>query len=609
MAFLGFEIRRAAPRLRLAGTAFDQRSLDSTQRALVIPAVRAAAPALPPRMGADRPVTEVLPPFGTNPPGGPVTTGDGNLADRLINNDPRELWYLNLPSKLSPKQVLQILRSALGGDLWQQWQLLSLMMDSWPMLRKCAHELREPVSNARYVVRPYCPEGDEATDTAKEKASLVRRAMCNFAPDPASDEGGWTEMVYDATDALLNGLTLVELMWQKCVDPKAGPEKLPRAATWVHPRHYTFTNDGRVAVFNQDYNRLTWTLASNNSPTPDPRKFLIAQFKSRSGSSLGAGFIRALAWDWAAVMFNREWMLKTAQNHGAPFVDVTYTMGSSDADLKRLDSEIATGLANRFIRHAEGTTISVHPPGQMNADNPQRHLMEMADQHCAFLLLGQEGTTKTQPGQMGGKDDSKEKVKRERVEGLARWLGATVLSQFSRAVILANYGPSGMTEVPTIEPDFTGEVDPMAQAQRDQVFITAGVPMAAEEFYKANNLTMPEEGDLVIKGGNLGYMAAPQENIGAPVPPPGGGIDENGNPIAPPPQSPEEKTEKKGDDGEGDAAPLIQSTERLETILARATTPELVALLPLIDAAEKAPHANGELTLLRNHLSKISNRK
>lgn len=601
---IGLEVRRAVAQVRAVGTAFEERTLVNQVAADL--GIKAAAPNLPPRRD-DGALTEIMPPFGTNNGSPSGTAGMGSdIEARSIRNDPREMWYLALPNKLSPKQVLQILRAALGGDIWQSWQLCSLMLDSWPMFRKCAHELREAASQVNYTVHPYVEDGAEPSDSALEKAATVRRAMKNFKPDPFSDEKEWTGFVYDLSDAMLNGLAMVELMWRtaKTAD---GPERLPRAAAWVHPRHFTFTNDGKVAVFDDDYRRLQFG-AGVVGQSPDIRKFICAQFMSRSGSSLGAGFMRPLAWYWAAVVFNREWMMKTAQNHGAPFLDVIYKPNTNEKDLQLLDKEIAQGLSNRFVRHVEGTTINVAPSQRMGNDNPQRHMAELADQACAFLLLGQEGTTKSTPGKLGG-DDTKENVKRERVEGLAKWLGNSPLKQFARAVLISNWGNDD--ECPDILPDFTEATDPMAQANRDSVFLNAKLPMKADEVYRQNNLELPEPGDLVVVGGRVGYFlecpaggddALPILGDEAPTPELGPyGKPLNGENIVD-----DDAIQKK------DANNAMASRPRLtfgQRALANATAEDLDELEPMIQAAERAGHKNGEDAALRRKLQEIATRK
>lgn len=583
----GFSITKAAPSVKVTGSAFERRTQENRVAADLI---KAAAPNLPDKQYRSD-LLNVLPPFATNPPKAVIGGQASDLETRAITDDPRELWYLALPTKLTPKQVITILRSALGGDVWQQWQLLALMRDTWPMLRKCEHELREAVSNVRYVTRPYCTDGEEPTESAKDKADLVQRAVANFQPNGFSSERGFSGMVYHLTDAMMNGLTMEELMWRK-VNVGFGLEWLPRAATWVHPRHFTFTNDGQIAIFNDTYQRLYSNLSGPVGKSPDPRKFLCGQFLSASGSALGAGLMRPLAWYWAAVMFNRDWMFKTAQKFGAPFVTAAHNI-SDQNELAKLDAELAAAGNRGWMRYREGTVVTVENPVKMGADNPQVRLMEMADQAAAFLILGQEGTTKSQPGSLGGKDESKTEVKRERIEGLAKWVGNEVLNQFAMAVLLTNYGPSGTGECPTIMPDFTAATDPMAEAQRDQVFINAGVPMVAAEFYERHNLTMPEKGDLILKGGTLGIMAEPQKDVGAA------------------PEMDPNKLLTDSADGERSNPSLepkdpMQARQAIYRLLSVATLPELEQLETAVVAAERAPHLNGEMVTVNNLIKSIA---
>src|SRR5574343_134795 len=97
-----------------------------------LPAVRAAAPPTPPYRGPGTDTLDIMPSLGAVVK--PTDWRDGDTYTvRVITSDPRDMWYLALPAKLLPKQVEQIKRSGLGGDIWQQWQLCDLMADSWPM--------------------------------------------------------------------------------------------------------------------------------------------------------------------------------------------------------------------------------------------------------------------------------------------------------------------------------------------------------------------------------------------------------------------------------------------------------------------------------------------
>ena len=499
----GLSITKAAPRLRVEGTAFAERT--SRHEAIV-----AAAPNLPAKnWNVDSQVNfqNAIPPFGLNPPKAAMSGEIANLEERAITTDPRELWYLALPNKLTPQQCLQILRAALGGDIWQQWQLASLMMDTWPTFRMACHQLREAASYAKFTVTPYAEDGEEPSDEAKDKAGLVSRALKGMEPNPFNDERGMTGMIYNFTDALVNGLSLEEVMWEQRTSQKHGKENMPRATAWVHPRHFTFSNEGYISVFDDNYARLYANPQLTNTgrvgQSPDPNKFICSQFISRSGSSLGAGFMRPLVWYWAARQFNNEWMLNTAKQYGSPFIEITFKSGTPASELAQLDTMLKNAGPERRLRHPEGTTATIHPPTSLGSDNPQRYIAEEADKQCLFLLLGQSGTTMPTAGALGNQDAHKE-VAEEKVVGVAKWIAHNPLRQLARAILRVNYGDA--SECPTIEPDFTHPLNATETVAFATGLTNSRLPFRADEAYKKLGMSQPEAGDVVVQGGEVKIM-------------------------------------------------------------------------------------------------------
>lgn len=532
--------------------------------------VRAISPPLPaPRLIGGE-MTDILPPFGTNPPRGPVNRYELDLGERAIHADPREAWYLTLPSKLSPKQVLQILRSALGGDLWQSFMLTQLMLDSWPMFAKCSHELRMAVSQVKFVVQADGEEGTDPTPEATEKAALVARAINGFAPNPFTDEVEFSGMVYHLTDPILNGMAIEELLWKEAEEYQPGAwQRLPRAAAFVHPRNYTFTNDGQVVLFDQNFSRRLTEFnllgIGREALRADPDKFICGQFL-RSGAALGAGFMRPLAWYWSAMVFNKEWMLRHAQRYGNPFLDITYKPGLSQKEMDDLETFAQKAGNQNFILHPEGSVINVHPAQSLGPDNAQREIKREADEACQLLLLGQTATSTPTPGKLGN-DEQHGKVKREYVEMLAGWTAKNPLKQFARAVVRVNYGNE--TYVPNIIPDFTEAADPLKVAQTWGSRLMTGLPFSAEEYYEENSCKMPEPGDLVVVNGVMGRMGETNEVVEV-------------GPV---------EMEEEG--------AVVQS----------ATKEELAELRGLLVKAQEAKYPNGELRAVHEKIRLINQRR
>lgn len=554
--------------------------------------IKAGAPALPMQSGsAMLSTTGVLMP----------SLGIDELAnqDRIIRNDPRESYYWTLPNKLTPQQCLQMLRAALAGDLFQQFNLTQLMLDTWPTFRMASHQLMESAAYLRYAVHPCAEEGEKPTRTAQEKADLVSRAIRSMAPNPFNDEKGFSGMAYGLCDAMLNGLSLVELMWEPKSSTNTGREWMPTSAAWVHPRHYTFDTNGNIALYNDDGERISPNkLGPRSGVNPDPNKFVCAQFMSRAGSPLGAGFMRPLVWYWAARQFNNEWMLNTAKQYGSPFIDITYKPGTVSTgpggELEKLNEMLKTAGAQRRLIHPEGTTAEIHQASSLGKENPQRVLEEKADEACLFLLLGQKGTTTSVSGQLGN-DDSHENVKEERKLGLATWLARNPLRHFARAVLRKNYGNDD--ECPEILPDTTKPLKPQEVATMMTAVTGSRIPVRADEFYKKVGFTKPDVGEEVLVGGELMVQEAAMTRE-----------DKFNEQLDQQVKQGEASLELQAEAQGGQVQASTPVKINVIKALSAASPDELDAIEAKLIAAERAPHKNGEVKELELALSRVTNR-
>ena len=561
--------------------------------------VRASATGLnwPVKQSASRsmvpaqPLTQVMPSYGSNtilarPVNEPVQASD--LVERSIFSDPRDLWYLSLPSKMTPTQVLQILRSALGGDLWQQWQLTKLMSDSWPMFSKCSNEIRSAVANVKYKVEPYCVKGKQPTARAKAKADVVSLGFTSWKIDQFSDEKEMTGLVYHATDSLLNGCSLLEIIWQ---DNVGGQWTLPRAATWVHPRFYSFGNAGRIIVYDQNYRAMV---------SPDPNKYFTMQYMSDSGSVLGSGLARRLAWDWSAVMFNREWMLKYAQKHGGGFLKMKAPDGATEDDIKKLNAFAAQAVNQGWIVLRQGEDAEHTPPGTMGAENPQRVLKQEADDDCQLLFLGQLSTTATSSSGTKGMNstgNNQFEVREEKKEELAKAVATGPLTQIAAAICRVNFGDDD--ECPVISPDMVRPLNAQEKAEVIGALNASKVPIKRDEYYELTGTTMPNEGDEVVipstgEAGELGPTDEPLAVAQTPEPPPVK-LDENNNPLPPLPavQPPKQ------------IGNVRASEAQIKHLLTFADDEQVGRIQKLIVKASEATHQNGEIHELELEFEKL----
>ena len=522
--------------------------------------------------------------------------GGDVLWKRIVTSDPREGYYLALPAKLLPRQVEQIKRAGLGGDSWQVHQLEALVEDSWPMYRKCAHEVKQAVAGCKWIIRPYVEaEGKDPKRSAVKKADLVRRSMASMRTDRfATDENSMRATVYNLAGAMLSGISVMEVLWDK-----RDGEKLPRATTWVHPRHYTIGSDGRLRIVSvKDVGAtIVWKSPARRgglagvSEEDLAKKFMVAKFTSRSGTALSGGLFRPLAVAWSYWIYGREWISIMAQKHGTPFIHSTYKTGVvSEAEQSMMEARLRDAGANNYLLTPDGVTLNVHPAQALGQDNPIAFLMKQADQAPQYLLLGQTATTEGTPGALGN-TESRGDVKKENVQALAEWIGATLTDQWAASVLEMNYGDAG--ECPTIVPDFAEVASPEKQASRWAILTGPNMPPVLKaEFYAENSLTEPKPGDEVVKNGQVTIAEeakTDEEKFDADLE-----KEVKRAEVQMALQSEAQGGEPVGATDRRPLLPAIKAGDKLRATLFRATPSELDDLESRIEAAERAGHKNGE---------------
>lgn len=569
-----------------AGSDFAARSVVSTVAAASVPANRASLAIL----------TDAVKATGELPATPPRRHDSEGLSTRNVGSDPLGDWYLNLPSKIPPKQIDSILRMALAGNIWQQSQLARLMGDSWPMFAKCQFELRAAIASAKYVVHPYSEPGKNPTPSAKEKAGLVRKALEAFEPDRFADEDACNGMIFDLTDAIINGVSVCELIWNE-------DETAIRASAWVHPRNLAFTPDGRLGVaYAAESGNMSFSNQVRNDVMDNPDKFLVARFKSKSGSCLGAGWMRKLAAYWVMIVYGRDFFMHFAQKYGNPFFDLSYDSGITDKnEIDKFERFAAMAANQGWLVHPNNSEVKVGPAHGTGTDNAQLAMMRLADEQCQMLMLGQTLTSSApKNGGSRAQGDVHENVRQERLEEHCKWIARDILKQqFAMSLLRQNYVGSAASakafkenpECPTIEPDFTRPLSALEQADYMAKMSTSRVPVDADETYKRAGCQRPEPGREVLIGGELVIM-----------------------------EEPVTQTEKKQKDFDTQLAQQLQVNESLgeagqgggefgerevSAALAAATPGERLELENLVSAAERAPHWNGEAGAVKAKLKEL----
>ncbi|MDE2102243.1 MAG: DUF935 family protein [Patescibacteria group bacterium] len=543
----------------------------------------------------------------TTVPNKKVVGGIEGLGNRTIAADPFSNFFLSTPSKVTPKQIDAIVTMALAGNLWNANQLYRRMLRQWPEFQKCCHEFRSAIADTDFKVHPYCVPGKEPTQSAKDRADLVQRALDTFTPDRFSEEEGQHGMVYDISDALMIGISILELIWdENAKDDNGNPEKQIKSTAWVHPRHYTFRSDGSVGIApDQVDNTLSFPSQVRNIPLlNNPSKFIVAKAKTQSGSCLGAGLAFVLMPIYAAVVYGWDFMLSFSQKYGNPFLDIAYQAGISQAEIDKFEQLAKLAQNQSYCVHPSTGTINV-TSAQNLGGSAHVQLRQMADEFCQKVILGQT-LTSSPPNTTGSYalGAVHQDIRAERIESAVGWVARILTEQLATSLLIENFGDA--SERPTVVADLSRPLSVQEQAQMLSAYSMSTIPIPKKEAYAKLMLTVPEPGDEVLIMGkpqileeSLTATDQKQKDFELQLEQQGEQMQMQAQMMSQQPPAPTGKAGK----GKPDKAKAKASTPPVSLIQASAA--DLEELEQLVSEAESAPHHNGEINRLKAKLDSI----
>lgn len=453
---------------------------------------------------------------------GPAPASSVTVTTPRVGDFTPVLWA---GRRMTPDQVRWVIEAAVGGNIQEQWALFDMMEDSWPRLQKNLAELRNAAKRVTYSVKPYAARGEEASDSARDRADTVEAAMANWRPRPGTLELSFEETIFDALDCIGKGLAVLEVSWQRL------PEGLlPRCAHLLHPSKYGWNAEGTelglvhapaASGFRHSAGVAAW------QPFP-PGQFLVACWRARSGPPGQTALLRCLAPYWCGITFGWEWLLNNAQIFGVPLRWANY-----DANRPELLGTLSQMLANLgsagWAAFPSGTTLEFKEAAAHGENNPQVFIQRLADQYADQVILGQDASGEAQGDGLGaGSGALHASVRADRLQDAAQFVADLLNYQLVPAVLRWNYGDE--SEPPTILPELAGEKDPQAKATRDQVLAQIA-PLPKKWFYDRHGIPAPEEDEETV-GGHSSQPALPagssEDGLPAPGRPSDAGAPETG---------------------------------------------------------------------------------
>lgn len=399
----------------------------------------------------------------------------------------RTRWMAPYAANMTPARIEQILRSALTGDSpAREQELYTLMESTWPRLLKNTMEIRDAVLGLDWNLMDV--QEEDQFPGAKE---LIERTKNGMKGDPYSDGHGWRATLGALLDAKWRGVSICEIEWEYRAGSKYPAAWLPKLTRDLSPQYFGWqVEGGRLMLYpEQD---------SNKAIDFPPHKFLCAISKSGKGHPSGTALLRCLAWWWCSANFSAEWLLNFAQIFGQPFRWATYD-ASQDGVKDDLAAMMEAMGSAAYGVGPEGTKIEWHEASKSGADNPQSHILTLADTACDLLILGQTLTSTQGSSGSLALGEVHQSVRADIIDSTALWLAEVLNEQLIPAVISLNYGDAGEdSRLPWFQPARKSQRDTKVLAETFQILLASGIPVKKEEVYDALDLSMPEDGDEVF---------------------------------------------------------------------------------------------------------------
>lgn len=421
--------------------------------------------------------------------------------ERLVRQEASMRWLLPSVSSVTPASIEMTLRGAMAGNPLQQWELFDLMEDTSHRLQKNLNEIKNAVMKLDWKIEAWAEEDQPPTDSAEEKAKLISHAIWKMQPAADRADNAFEGTLYDILDSFGKGTSVLEIEWEF----SDGGVVLPKSTAWVHPQNYAWHQDGWLGLRLQPEQSTVYRSSQIDlEPFPE-NKFLIANFKGKTGHPLGAAKLRSLAWLWCAANFGAEWVLNYAQLFGQPLRWATYDPARPGL-LAQLSDMLENMGSAGWAAFPEGTKFELKEAAKSGSDNPQAFLLSLYDKACDLLILGQTLTTDVGDSGSRALGEVHSSVRDDVIQSCADFAARIINSQLVPAILRLNYGDD--SEAPEFCPAKKTKEDAKANAERDKILIDAGLEMPEDWLYKRHNVPLPQPGERVIKKS----LAAPSMN-------------------------------------------------------------------------------------------------
>ncbi len=386
---------------------------------------------------------------------------------------PSDTWRSYPSERLTPQKLGRIFKEADQGDIARQVELFEDIEEKDARIHAVLQTRKQAV-----VGLPWEIEGQGRV--AKAVRQMVQ-GITNF-----------DEALTDLLDAVGKGFAVTEIAWQY-----EDGMWWPRALNWKPQSRFRWDDSMTRLLVVTDEEPMGMALPQN--------KFVVHQYKARSGHPNRTALLRTVAWMYLFKHYSIKDWLVFAEVYGMPLRVGKFDVGTSEADKRALLDAVRGLGSDGAAIISKNTEIEFVEAAGKGSSDIYKALIDLANTEIALAVLGQNLTTEVKGGSYAAANVH-DRVRMDLVEADCLNLARTLNTQLIRPFVDINFGQR--TEYPGIKFRYEQPEDLMELAKRDQVLAQIGVPIPVSYFRQKYGIPEPQDGEDVIQPGGGSVMGA-----------------------------------------------------------------------------------------------------
>lgn len=380
--------------------------------------------------------------------------------------------YSEYPSNgLTARRLAAIFREANEGNVLRQMELFEEMEEKDTHLFSQLQTRKLAVTGLDWEIQPFSE--DERDKQVAEFVNEQLKGIENFA-----------DVLTDMLDAVGKGISIMELSWGVSSDGHNVIEDIE----YVHPKKLIW-----------DYQTDEMKVCTREYPSgislPE-NKFIIHQYKAKSGHPSRAGLLRIVAWMYLFKNYDIKDWVSFCEVFGMPIRLGKYDASASEDDKQQLMNAIVSIGSDAAGIVPNSTVIEFIESNKTSSADIYEKFARYCDEQMSKAVLGQ---TLTSDGGGGSYAQSKthNEVRRDLTVADAKSLAVTIRKHIIRPLVEYNFGFD--VELPLFAFDVQEAED---QKQLVEIYKTLSCDMGLEipkaHIYKKFNIPKPEENEEVL---------------------------------------------------------------------------------------------------------------